>query len=81
MIISDRHTQQTIKEQLLAQLKREADFWSYDPESVTLDTIRDDELIALTLRHLDLPEIGQLFKIFSFRKIKTAWMRLLVPQG
>ena len=41
----------------------------------------DDQLIAMTMRYLDLPEIRQLFQIFSYRKIKNAWKNLLVPEG
>ncbi len=81
MIIKDKETINRIKAQLFEQLKEENAFWSYDPNSVTLDNLRDDQLIALTMRHLDLDEIKQLFSIFSFRKIKNAWKSLLVPEG
>lgn len=81
MIIKDKQTVQTVKHTLLEQLKQEYAFWSYEPESVNLDSVDDDQLIALTMRHLDLPEIKQLFSIFSLRKIKNAWKRLLVPEG
>lgn len=70
-----------IKDSLLRQLKDENAFWSYDPETVTLESIRDDQLIAMTMRYLDLDEIKQLFRIFSFNKVKEAWKRLLVPEG
>ncbi len=70
-----------IKGRLLEQLKEENAFWSYAQESVSLDSVRDDQLIALTMRYLDLDEIKQLFSIFSFKKIKDAWKRLLVPEG
>ncbi len=70
-----------IKGDLLRQLKEESAFWSYALESVTLESITDDQLIALTMRYLDLDEIKQLFLIFSFKKIKGAWRRLLVPEG
>lgn len=70
-----------IKGNLLRQLKEENAFWSYAPESVTLESVRDDQLIALTMRYLDLDEIKLLFQIFSFKKIKDAWKRLLVPEG
>ncbi len=33
------------------------------------------------MRHLDLPEIKQLFEIFSFSKIKHAWKTILIPEG
>lgn len=81
MIIKDKQTVQTVKHTLLEQLKQEYVFWSHEPESVNLDSVDDDQLIALTMRHLDLPEIKQLFSIFSLRKIKNAWKRLLVPEG
>ncbi len=70
-----------IRADLLSKLKEENAFWSYDESSVTPETIRDDQLIALTMRHLDLDEIKQLFSIFSFKKIKDAWKNLLVPEG
>lgn len=70
-----------IKMELLRLLKEEKAFWSYSPESITLENIHDDQLIALTMRYLDLDEIKQLFQIFSFKKIKDAWKKLLVPEG
>lgn len=70
-----------IKNSLLIQLKDEHAFWSYEPESITADSMDDDQLIALTMRYLDLAEIKQLFRIFPYRKIKSAWKRLLVPEG
>ena len=81
MILRKKDKVDKIKGELLEQLKEENAFWSYDPESVTLDTICDDQLIALTMRHLDLNEIQQLFQIFSYKKIKAAWKKLLVPEG
>ena len=81
MIIKQKDKIREIKTNLLEQLKEENIFWSYAHESVTLDNLRDDQLIALTMRYLDLDEIKQLFSIFSFKKIKTAWKKLLVPEG
>ena len=81
MIIRDKHKRLEIKESLLEQLKHEHAFWSYEPESVNLDSVDDDQLIALTMRYLDLPEINQLFTIYSRVKIKNAWKSLLVPEG
>ncbi len=81
MIVKDNDTINEIKSGLLQQLKEENAFWSYDPESVTLESIRDDQLIALTMRYLDLDEIKQLFSIYSFKKIKDSWKKLLVPEG
>ncbi len=81
MFVKDKDTIKEIKSGLLRQLKEENAFWSYAPESVTLEAISDDQLIALTMRHLDLDEIKQLFDIYSFKKIKDSWKRLLVPEG
>lgn len=80
--MNPRHkNKELVKLSLLEMLRQENAFWSYDPESVTLASIGDDRLIALTLRYLDLPEIRQLFTIFTFDKVKKAWARLLVPEG
>lgn len=70
-----------IKNELFRQLKEEKAFWSYAPDSVNLESISDERLIAFTLRFLDLPEIDLLFKIFTTDKIKTAWKKFLVPEG
>lgn len=70
-----------LKCKLLDQLKEEHAFWSYEPASVFLDNIDDDQLIAYTMRYLDLKEIELLFKMFSYDKIKRAWKMLLVPEG
>ncbi len=70
-----------IKKDLFERIKEEHAFWSYDNNAISLSAIPDDQLIALTLRFLDLPEIKQLFLIFSKKKIKYAWSRLLVPEG
>lgn len=81
MVIRDKNKINEIKGCLLQQLKEENAFWSYAPETVTVNNIHDDQLIALTLRYLDLDEIKQLFSIFSLKKIKDAWKKLLVPEG
>lgn len=81
MIIRQKDKCNEIKHSLLDKLKEENAFWSYAPETVTLSNIADDQLIAMTMRHLDLPEIKQLFLIYSKRKIKSAWQRILVPEG
>lgn len=81
MIIRDKRQITDIKHALFSQLEAEHAFWSYAEGAVTPDNLNDDQLIALTMRHLDLPEIKQLFSIFSYRKIKSAWRRLLVPEG
>lgn len=71
----------SVKENLLDHLKKENAFWSYEDHSVTIETVNDDQLIALTMRYLDLAEIKQLFVIFPYNKVKQAWKRLLVPEG
>ncbi len=68
-----------IKQDLLAKLKQEHCFWSYDESSV--QDIPDDMLIEKTLLYLDLKEINSLFRIYPFRKIKRVWLDHLVPQG
>ena len=70
-----------IKAFLLDKLKDEKAFWSYEQSSVTIDSIPDELLIALTLRHLDLEEIDLLYEIYSPRTIKEAWINQLVPEG
>lgn len=70
-----------IKSTLFNKLKEEHAFWSYAPDSVSADKLSDDQLIALTMRYLDLQEIRQLFSIFPKKKIKSAWINLLVPEG
>ena len=48
-----------IKQELLAKLKQEHCFWSYNEDSIK--DIPDDMLIEKTLLHLDLDEINLLF--------------------
>lgn len=81
MISRDRHKIDNLKHALFDKIKKEHAFWSYAPESITFDKIDDDQLIALTMRHLDLPEIDLLFSIYPYKKIKQAWQRILVPEG
>lgn len=81
MIIRDKNSVRNIKSKLLDQLREEKAFWSYAPESVTLNNLKDEQLIAMTMRYLDLDEIKQLFLIFPYRKIKAAWKTILVPEG
>lgn len=71
----------SIKKKLLKLLLDEHVFWSYDPDSIQYNSISDDQLIALTMRHLDLDEIKMLFDIYPKNKIKTAWRKLLVHEG
>ncbi len=81
MIIKSKDKVYKIKSHLLGQLKAENAFWSYAPDNIAIDNLRDEQLIALTMRYLDLDDIRQLFSIFSFDQIKTAWKKLLVPEG
>lgn len=80
-MIKDSNHIDRAKNNLLSALKAEHTFWSYDLTSITIENIDDEQLIALTMRYLDLPEIKQLFDIYSYRKIKSAWRKLLVPEG
>ena len=68
-----------VKQELLAKLKQEHCFWSYNENSIK--DIPDDMLIEKTLLHLDLEEINQLFLIYPFKKIKRVWLDYLVPQA
>lgn len=81
MIVRDKSHIKEIKRSLLDSLKNENAFWSYAPDSISPDNIDDDLLIALTMRHLDIPDINQLFKIYPYKKIKKAWSDILVPEG
>lgn len=80
-VSSNNEERQAVKIHLFELLKEEHAFWSYDEESVSIDHLDDDVLIALTMRYLDLDEIKQLFAVFPFKKIKKAWRNLLVPEG
>ena len=66
MIIRDRKRIASIKHKLLDSLKKEHAFWSYEQESVTLSNIDDSQLIAMTMRHLDLPEGDYLYTLNRF---------------
>lgn len=68
----------TVKQNLLAKLKQEHCFWSYNESSIK--DIPDDMLIEKTLLYLDLEEINQLFQVYSFKKIKQVWLDYLIPQ-
>ena len=59
---------EVIKQELLAKLKQEHCFWSYNEDSIK--DIPDDMLIEKTLLHLDLDDINRLFLIYPFKKIK-----------
>ena len=69
-----------VREELIEKVIAEGGFWSYEPESVRVN-ISDEQLIEAVLERLDLEEIGQLFTLFSKRKIKQVWLNTMVPQG
>lgn len=69
---------EVIKQELLAKLKQEHCFWSYNEDSIK--DIPDDMLIEKTLLHLDLDDINRLFLIYPFKKIKQVWLDYLIPQ-
>lgn len=77
----ESYEKEAIKHKLFKALSKENAFWSYDRSSVSADKLSDSNLIALTLRYLDLKEIDLLFKIFPYNKIKKAWKDQLVPEG
>lgn len=70
-----------VKQELLAKLKQEHCFWSYNESSV--NEVSDEILIEKTLLHLDLEEINLLFQIFSFKKIKSSdgWTILFLKRN
>lgn len=76
-----KYDPQWLRLHLFEQLKREHAFWSYDPESVSPDRISDDQLFALTMRHLDLDDINAMFATFPYKAIKKSWLANLVPEG
>lgn len=81
MVVRNASQRKLKKEVLISALKHEHAFWSYEDSSISNGTLNDDQLIALTMRHLDLKEIGLLFELYSLSKIKSAWRRILVPEG
>lgn len=74
-------SKQDVKFRLIEALKKENAFWSYDTDSINIDTASDEMLIACTLRYLDLEEINLLFSVFPASKIKDVWKSHLVPEG
>ena len=76
-----KEKKERLKKYLLNNLKEENVFWSYDRNTISSDNIDDDQLIALTLRHLDLPDIKFLFSMFSKSRIHKVWRERLVPEG
>lgn len=76
-----KERKEKVKLKLVEMLKLENAFWSYDPKAIEADRISDENLIALTFRHLDLEEINLLYTVFSAKKIKDVWKEKLVPEG
>lgn len=76
-----KEEKQALKALLIEKLNQEGAFWSYKGGSITAENIDDDNLIAWTLRYLDLDEIELLFTLYSKAKVKSAWRKLLVPEG
>ena len=68
-----------IKPYLIEKLKQEHCLWSYDNNSV--HDMPDDMLIELVMLYLDIDEINMLFSIFSYKKMKRAWIENMVAQG
>jgi hypothetical protein len=65
------------REILNQKLIQRNSFWSVKiPQEIP-----DDVLIEKTLIYLDLEDINQLFKLFSFKKIKQVWRNRVVTQG
>ena len=69
-----------MKEQLLQQLKKACAFWSYEPSSVTLNTMTDELLIEKVLVSLDVDDVNKLFLIFPKKTVKNVWKARLAPQ-
>ena len=70
--------QMSIKLDLLAKLKKEHCFWSFNEDSIS--NVPDEMLIEKVLQYLDLEDIEKLFQIYPFRKVKQVWLERLVPQ-
>lgn len=70
---------QELKLYLIKRLKQANAFWSYNVESIK--DVPDNLLVELVMLHLDLDDIDKLFELYSFKKVKNAWIRNLVAQG
>ena len=68
-----------IRKHLINSLKQGQCLWSYDVASI--QDIPDEVLIELVMLYLDIEEIDMLFKIFSYKKMKKAWIENVVAQG
>ena len=69
----------SVKPYLIEKLKQEHCLWSYDNDSI--HDMPDDMLIELVMLYLDIDEINMLFSIFSYKKMKKAWIENVVAQG
>lgn len=69
----------SVKPYLIEKLKQEHCLWSYDNDSI--HDMPDDVLIELVMLYLDIDEINMLFSIFSYKKMKRAWIENVVAQG
>ncbi len=65
------------KYELYDKLKKEGIFWSYDNENI--EYIGDKLLIEHTLIWADVPDILNLFKVFTKEEIIDVWNRKIVP--
>ena len=70
-----------LPQQLFDKLKEEKAFWSYDPSLIDVESISDEMLISMTLRHLDIEEIKLLEKLYTRKFIKSTWVKYLIPEG
>ena len=68
-----------VRSQLVDKIKKEHFLWSYDCSSI--QDIPDDVLIELVMPHLDIEDIGLLFKLFPYNRVKKAWIENVVAQG
>jgi hypothetical protein len=71
--------EESVKQYLIGKLKQEHCLWSYDNDSI--HDMPDDVLIELVMLYLDIDEINMLFSIFSYKKMKKAWIENVVAQG
>ena len=67
-----------IRSRIANQLIHEGVFWSYAKPLVS--KIPDNLLIEKVLIHSDIPEINNLFKVYSRHKIEAVWRHQLLPQ-
>ena len=70
---------QELKLYLIKRLKQANAFWSYNVEAIK--DVPDNLLVELVMLHLDLDDIDKLFELYSFKKVKDAWIKNLVAQG